>query len=161
MKQKNYFVVTILAIASYLSIGVMECKAGAQELSTSNFSSTINSTDLPVVVDFWAPWCGPCLELAPTIEELANQTKGQAIIAKVNIDENPQLAQQYGIQGIPTILFFRNGKVENQVRGVQSLDTLKSALGSTTSAGLNSLDPESLSKRGKSMLDRLAEATSN
>lgn len=130
--------------------------AKAETLTEANFNAAINGTDLPVVVDFWAPWCGPCVTLAPTIDELALQTKGKAIVAKVNIDENPGLAQKYGIQAIPAIYFFKNGNVQNQMRGVQSLDALMGALSPSLAEGGTGSRP---SGEGRSMLARLIEAS--
>jgi thioredoxin 1 len=81
------------------------------------FESTIIQSDLPVVVDFWAPWCGPCKMVTPILEKFAQEYAGKVIIAKVNTDEDPQWAGQYGVQGIPTMLFFSGGKVVHQQVG--------------------------------------------
>jgi thioredoxin 1 len=134
------------------------CWAKAETLDSKNFSSTIQNSEI-VVVDFWAPWCAPCIDLAPTIDELANQTKGKAVVGKVNIDENPALAQEFGIQAIPTILFFKNGQVQNQLRGVQTLEVLLSAVGGPSSGGSEEGTDGTLN-RGNSMLDRLKDAAS-
>jgi thioredoxin 1 len=75
------------------------------------FEKTIIQSPIPVIVDFWAPWCGPCRMVAPTLEKLAKEHSGKLLVAKVNTDENPQWATQFGVQGIPTILFVANGKV--------------------------------------------------
>jgi thioredoxin 1 len=75
------------------------------------FEKTVLQSTLPVVVDFWAPWCGPCKMVAPTLDKLANEYAGQLLIAKVNTDENPQWATQYDVQGIPTMLFIASGKI--------------------------------------------------
>ncbi len=80
---------------------------------------------MPVLVDFWAEWCGPCRMLAPTIEELARHYSGKVKVGKVNVDQNPGLAERYGIRGIPTIIIFKNGQVVDQSVGVQSKDTLQ------------------------------------
>ena len=87
------------------------------ELNDSNFDEYL-SNDKPVLVDFWAEWCGPCKMLTPTIEELANDFSDTAVIAKVNVDESPSIAQKYSIRSIPSILFFKNGSVEQQLIGV-------------------------------------------
>lgn len=90
------------------------------ELSDSNFNATI--ADGVSVVDFWAPWCGPCRMIAPIIEELAEDFEGKANICKVNTDEEQDIAVKYGIRSIPTILFFKNGELLEQVVGAQSKD---------------------------------------
>jgi thioredoxin 1 len=75
------------------------------------FENTVLQSKLPVIVDFWAPWCGPCRMIAPTLEKLAKEMAGKVLIAKVNTDENPQWAMQFGVQGIPTMLFVADGKI--------------------------------------------------
>ena len=81
------------------------------ELSDQTFDRHLQRSDLPLVVDFWAPWCGPCRMVAPILDKLAKELDGKALIAKVNTDEHPQWAQKFGVQGIPTMLFVANGKV--------------------------------------------------
>lgn len=83
----------------------------AIELTDTNFEATVLKSDKPVLVDFWAEWCGPCRTVAPVISELANEYEGKAVVGKVDVDNNPQIATQYGIRNIPTILFFKNGEV--------------------------------------------------
>ena len=80
-------------------------------VSDSEFEQQVLKSQLPVVVDFWAPWCGPCRMVAPILDKLANEYDGKLVVAKVNTDENPQWAMQYGVQGIPTMLFIANGEV--------------------------------------------------
>jgi thioredoxin len=75
------------------------------------FEKTVLQSNVPVVVDFWAPWCGPCRMVAPTLEKLAKEYSGKLLIAKVNTDENPEWMMKYGIQGIPTMLFVADGKI--------------------------------------------------
>lgn len=81
------------------------------------FEKTVLKSELPVIVDFWAPWCGPCKMIAPTLEKLAKEHAGKLLVAKVNTDENPQWATQFGVQGIPTMLFVANGKIVHRQTG--------------------------------------------
>jgi thioredoxin 1 len=86
------------------------------ELNKANFDDTIKNNNV-VMVDFWAPWCGPCRMIAPVVEELAADYEGKAVIAKVNTDESPEVAGQFGIRSIPTVLFFKNGELVDQMIG--------------------------------------------
>ena len=99
-----------------------------QTITTSTFDQIINDTK-PVLVDFWAAWCGPCRMLGPIVEELASEVGDKAIVGKVNVDEEPQLAARYGISTIPTILVFQNGEVIQKSVGVRPKEELKSLLG--------------------------------
>ncbi|RMG39918.1 MAG: thioredoxin [Planctomycetota bacterium] len=81
------------------------------EFSDDDFETQVINSDLPVLVDFWAPWCGPCRMLAPTIEALAEEYDGKLRVGKVNVDENPRTATAYGISSIPTVLIFKGGEV--------------------------------------------------
>jgi thioredoxin 1 len=89
--------------------------AGYIELNSSNFDSTIKNG--VSVVDFWAPWCGPCRMIAPIIEELASEYKGTVNVCKVNTDEEQEIAVRYGIRSIPTVLFFKDGQIADQMIG--------------------------------------------
>jgi thioredoxin 1 len=82
-----------------------------------NFETEILGSDKVALVDFWATWCGPCVALSPVIEELAGDYEGKAVIAKLNVDENPATAAKYGIRSIPSLLVFKNGKVVDQILG--------------------------------------------
>lgn len=87
------------------------------QIDTSNFAQTIQSSS-PTLIDFWAPWCGPCRALGPTIDKLASDLGERAQIGKVNIDDHPEIAAQFGISSIPTVLVFRDGKVTDQFVGI-------------------------------------------
>ncbi|MEL6750832.1 MAG: thioredoxin [Pseudomonadota bacterium] len=80
------------------------------KIDTSNFQSDVLNSDTPVVVDFWAEWCGPCKAIAPDLEAISDEMAGKVTIAKVNMDENPDLAAQYGVRSIPTLLMFKGGE---------------------------------------------------
>ncbi len=97
-------------------------------LTQENFATEVLQSSAPVVVDFWAEWCGPCKMLAPILNELAEDYTGRIKIAKVNIDEHQELASQYGIQSIPTLLVFRQGQVTDQIVGLRSKRELKTKL---------------------------------
>lgn len=92
------------------------------------FQKTVLESKLPVIVDFWAPWCAPCRMVAPILDKLAKEYAGKLIVAKVNTDENAQYAQQYGVQGIPTMLFIANGKVLHQQVGAMPERMLREAV---------------------------------
>lgn len=87
------------------------------KIDNSNFESDVLKASEPVVVDFWAEWCGPCKMIAPALEEISSELAGQVKIAKVNIDENPELAAQYGVRSIPTLLLFKNGEIAANMVG--------------------------------------------
>ena len=87
-------------------------------LSDASFDAVVKGSELPVLVDFWAPWCGPCRQMAPQFEQAAAQLKGQALLVKVNSDENPQLAQRFAIRSIPTLVKIRQGLEVQRVSGV-------------------------------------------
>lgn len=90
------------------------------ESNEANFTNDVLQATTPVIVDFWAPWCGPCKMLAPTLEEIATEQSSRVKVVKVNVDENSVLANQYRVQGLPTMLFFANGAVRDQLVGVAS-----------------------------------------
>ncbi|MBE2181179.1 MAG: thioredoxin [Chthoniobacterales bacterium] len=98
------------------------------QLNDTNFDSEINKGATPVLVDFWAPWCGPCRMIAPVLDKIADDTVGQAVVAKVNVDEAPGVASRFHVSSIPTLLFFKNGEVREQVVGLQGEADLKARL---------------------------------
>jgi thioredoxin 1 len=100
----------------------------ATQLSQENFDATINDTSQPVLVDFWAEWCGPCKMLGPIIEEIAGEQEGKAIVAKVNIDDSPDLAARFSIQSIPTLIVFKDGEPVSTLQGVQPKSKLTAAI---------------------------------
>ena len=97
-------------------------------LTTDSLKSTVASSALPVLVDFWAPWCGPCKAIAPILEELATELDGKLVIAKVNIDENDAAATDHGVRAIPTMLLFKDGKVVETLVGMMPKAGLKAKL---------------------------------
>jgi thioredoxin 1 len=101
---------------------------GLQEFTDANFKAEVLDSSQPVLVDFWAPWCGPCLRLAPTIEELAGEFAGKVRIGKMNTDENNVTPTQYNIQGIPTVILFKGGKAVDRQVGLVPKDKLVSLL---------------------------------
>jgi len=102
--------------------------ANLHHFDSKNFQDEVVGSDLPVLVDFWAPWCGPCKMIGPIVEELAEEFAGKAKVGKVNVDDNQELAGQFGIRGIPTVMLFKGGEVVESFVGLRSKDDLAAAV---------------------------------
>ena len=102
----------------------------ALEITDSNFEETVLKSDKPVLVDFWAAWCGPCRMVGPIIDELSEEYEGKAVVGKVDIDSNQQYAAQFGVRNIPTVLVFNNGELVDRKVGVSSKNDYAQALDS-------------------------------
>ncbi len=100
------------------------------EINDSNFEAEVLESAEPVLVDFWAPWCGPCRQIAPLVEQLAGENAGSAKVFKLNVDDAPRAAQNYGVNSIPTLMVFKNGEVVDRFVGVQPKTRLQEAIDS-------------------------------
>ncbi len=97
---------------------------GIVTLTASTFDETVQSSSTPIVVDFWAEWCGPCKQIAPILGEIASQTEGELTIAKLNVDEHPGIAQKFNVMSIPTLLVFQDGELKKRLVGAKSKGAL-------------------------------------
>ncbi len=102
--------------------------SSVEAVSTANFEEKVLKSDKTILVDFWAEWCGPCRSLAPILDEVASEMGDKAQVVKVNVDENGELAQQFGIRGIPTMIFFSKGEAAKTLVGIQPKEEIKKAL---------------------------------
>ncbi len=91
--------------------------ADVQQVSDDAFEREVLKSDLPVLIDFWAPWCGPCKAIAPVVEELAKEYDGRLKVVKMNVDDNPQTPSRFGVRGIPNLILFKGGQVKDQIVG--------------------------------------------
>jgi thioredoxin 1 len=98
------------------------------DVSDATFDAQVLKSQTPVLVDFWAPWCAPCKAIAPVLEDVAKEFSGQLIIAKINVDDNPQSPTQYGVRGIPNLVIFKGGQVIKQIVGAVPKDQLVTAV---------------------------------
>ena len=106
-----------------------------KEVSDNSFESDVLKSDRPVLVDFWAQWCAPCRMLAPTVEAVAEKYAESATVVKLNVDDNPEVSQRYGIKGIPTLILFKNGKEEERVVGATSKEAIARMIDKHVSSG--------------------------
>ncbi len=102
--------------------------AGLLEITDENFDRDVLKSNEPVLVDFWAAWCGPCKAIAPIVEEVASQYNGKVKVAKMDVDKNVSTPQRYGVRGIPTLLLFKDGKVQEQIVGYVPKETIEKAI---------------------------------
>ncbi len=98
---------------------------GVIEITDANFENEVLKSELPVLVDFWAPWCAPCRFIAPVVEEIAKEYAGKLKVGRLNVDENPEVSARYGIRAIPTLILFKNGESVAQTMGAQPKEALK------------------------------------
>ena len=97
-------------------------------VTKANFEQEILNSDKPALVDFWAPWCMPCRMIAPIVEEIAEETAGKAVVGKVNVDDEGELAMRYGVASIPTLIVFKNGQITNQALGAMPKEQIEALL---------------------------------
>jgi len=106
----------------------MANESGLLQVNDKNFTAEVLQSDIPVLVDFWATWCGPCRAISPIVEDLAKEFSGRIKITKLNVDENPSTPSQYGVRGIPALILFKEGKVLDQIVGSVPKTRLKALI---------------------------------
>jgi thioredoxin 1 len=106
----------------------MADEIGLVHVNDKSFASEVLNSDLPVLVDFWATWCGPCRSISPVVEELAKEFSGRVKVTKLNVDESPATPTQYGVRGIPTLILFKGGKILDQLVGAHPKARLKALI---------------------------------
>jgi thioredoxin 1 len=106
----------------------MPNESGLVHVNDKNFAAEVLNSDLPVLVDFWATWCGPCRSISPIVEELAKEFLGKVKVTKLNVDESPATPGQYGVRGIPTLILFKGGKILDQIVGAVPKARLKALI---------------------------------
>ncbi len=123
----NFSLVVIIYknLTNILTLQEKEETMSIEHFTDSNFKKEVLGSNIPVLVDFWANWCGPCKMIAPIVDELAKEYAGKMKIGKVDVDDNSSVASQYGVMSIPTLIFFKNGKVMDQVSGALNKSSLK------------------------------------
>lgn len=99
-----------------------------KHITDANFDETVLKSDIPVLLDFWAPWCGPCRAVGPIVDELATEYEGKLLVAKMNVDENPATPTKFGIRAIPTLIIFKGGEAVEQITGAVTKATIKDTL---------------------------------
>ena len=106
----------------------MVSESSLLHVNDKDFASEVLNADIPVLVDFWAAWCGPCRSISPIVEELAKEFSGRVKVTKLNVDENPATPSQYGVRGIPTLILFKGGKIFDQIVGAVPKTRLKAMI---------------------------------